>query len=167
MGCNYIHIFINILDVNVPNYELKSNMRKKILQANRLWVFNLLKVNLSIHMIPQLRIVRPSFLFFLFWTYMHWGITSHFNYWSFIAFTKITRVNSTDYELKLVDTAGQDEYSIFPAQYSMDFHGYVLVYSITSQKSFEIVQIIYDKILDVMGKAQWVLIYLLYIPIYY
>lgn len=68
-------------------------------------------------------------------------------------FTKITRVNSTDYEVKLVDTAGQDEYSIFPAQYSMDFHGYVLVYSITSQKSFEVIQIIYEKLLDVMGKA--------------
>jgi len=68
-------------------------------------------------------------------------------------FTKVTRINSTDYEVKLVDTAGQDEYSIFPAQYSMDFHGYVLVYSITSQKSFEVIQIIYEKLLDVMGKA--------------
>lgn len=68
-------------------------------------------------------------------------------------FSKITRVNHQDYGVKLVDTAGQDEYSIFPAQYSMDFHGYVLVYSITSQKSFEVIQIIYEKLLDVMGKA--------------
>ncbi|XP_055698824.1 GTP-binding protein Rheb homolog [Phlebotomus papatasi] len=68
-------------------------------------------------------------------------------------FTKLTRVNSTDYEVKLVDTAGQDEYSIFPAQYSMDFHGYVLVYSITSRKSFEVIQIIYEKLSDVMGSA--------------
>ncbi|TGZ57542.1 ras homolog enriched in brain [Temnothorax americanus] len=67
-------------------------------------------------------------------------------------FTKSTRVNSQDYELKLVDTSGQDEYSIFPTQYSMDIHGYVLVYSITSSKSFEIVQIIYDKLLDITGK---------------
>lgn len=70
------------------------------------------------------------------------------------AFTKVTRINSTEYEIKLVDTAGQDEYSIFPTQYSMDFHGYVLVYSITSQKSFEVIQIIYEKLLDVMGKTQ-------------
>lgn len=42
--------------------------------------------------------------------------------------------------------------SIFPAQYSMDYHGYVLVYSITSQKSFEVIKIIYDKLVDVMGK---------------
>ncbi|KAL7035880.1 hypothetical protein ACKWTF_008601 [Chironomus riparius] len=61
-------------------------------------------------------------------------------------------MNNTDYEIKLVDTAGQDEYSIFPAQYSMDYHGYVLVYSITSQKSFEVIKIIYDKLVDVMGK---------------
>lgn len=68
------------------------------------------------------------------------------------AFTKVTRVNSQDYGVKLVDTAGQDEYSIFPVQYSMDFHGYVLVYSITSQKSFEVIKIIYEKLLDIMGK---------------
>ncbi|KAH8306342.1 hypothetical protein KR018_008358 [Drosophila ironensis] len=67
-------------------------------------------------------------------------------------FTKVTRVNSQDYSVKLIDTAGQDEYSIFPVQYSMDFHGYVLVYSITSQKSFEVIKIIYEKLLDVMGK---------------
>lgn len=72
----------------------------------------------------------------------------------FLAFTKTTRVRSQEYDLKLVDTAGQDEYSIFPAQYSMDIHGYVLVYSITSTKSFEIVQIIYEKLLDMTGKIQ-------------
>lgn len=75
-------------------------------------------------------------------------------YICFPAFTKITRVNSTDYEVKLVDTAGQDVYSIFPAQYSMDFHGYVLVYSITSLESFQVVQIIYEKLMDVMGKSK-------------
>ncbi|XP_058061096.1 GTP-binding protein Rheb homolog [Anopheles bellator] len=68
-------------------------------------------------------------------------------------FTKKTRIQSLDYEIRLVDTAGQDEYSIFPAQYSMDFHGYVLVYSITSQRSFEVIKILYDKLLDIMGKA--------------
>lgn len=71
-----------------------------------------------------------------------------------LVFTKTTRIRSQDYDLKLVDTAGQDEYSIFPAQYSMDIHGYVLVYSITSLKSFEVVQVIYEKLLDMMGKIQ-------------
>lgn len=68
-------------------------------------------------------------------------------------FTKSCRVNGQEYDLKLIDTAGQDEYSIFPTQYIMDIHGYVLVYSITSLKSFEVVQIIYDKLLDVTGKV--------------
>lgn len=84
--------------------------------------------------------------------YIKWLNITNFSYVA--AFTKSTRVNSQDYELKLVDTAGQDEYSIFPTQYSMDIHGYVLVYSITSAKSFEIVQIIYDKLLDITGKLQ-------------
>ncbi|KAF5281168.1 hypothetical protein FQR65_LT14848 [Abscondita terminalis] len=68
-------------------------------------------------------------------------------------FTKSTRFNSQDYVLKLVDTAGQDEYSIFPSQYSIDVHGYVLVYSITSTKSFEVIQLIYEKLLDITGKV--------------
>lgn len=33
----------------------------------------------------------------------------------------------------------------------MDIHGYVLVYSIDSLKSFEICQILYDKIVDMVG----------------
>uniref|UniRef100_A0AAU7EBN4 Ras-like protein n=1 Tax=Eriocheir sinensis TaxID=95602 RepID=A0AAU7EBN4_ERISI len=68
-------------------------------------------------------------------------------------FTKKLKVRGQEYGLELVDTAGQDEYSIFPAQYSMNIHGYVLVYSITSEKSFEVAQVIYDKILDMMGKV--------------
>lgn len=67
-------------------------------------------------------------------------------------FTKSTRINSQDYELKLVDTAGQDEYSLFPSQYSIDVHGYVLVYSITSIKSFDVVKSIHEKLLDITGK---------------
>lgn len=70
------------------------------------------------------------------------------------AFTKCIRLASQDYEVKLVDTAGQDEYSIFPAQYSMDIHGYVLVYSITSSKSFDVIKVIYDKLLDMTGKVK-------------
>ena len=29
-----------------------------------------------------------------------------------------------DFELHVVDTAGQDEYSIFPTQYAVDIHGW-------------------------------------------
>jgi Ras family protein len=68
-------------------------------------------------------------------------------------FSKILKYRGQEYELKLVDTAGQDEYDIFPTQYSVDIHGYVLVYSIASSKSFDVVQVIYDKLLDMTGKV--------------
>ncbi|MBN3291210.1 PA2G4 protein, partial [Polypterus senegalus] len=70
------------------------------------------------------------------------------------AFNKLVSVNGQDFNLQLVDTAGQDEYSIFPQSHSLDIHGYVLVYSVTSQKSFEVVQILHDKLLDMVGKVQ-------------
>ncbi|KAK2489352.1 hypothetical protein MC885_012712, partial [Smutsia gigantea] len=52
-------------------------------------------------------------------------------------FTKVITVNGQEYHLLLVDTAGQDEYSIIPQMYSIDIKGYILVYSVTSIKSFE------------------------------
>lgn len=68
-------------------------------------------------------------------------------------FTKRARMRGQDYCLKLVDTAGQDEYSIFPSLYAIDIHGYCLVYSIDSQKSFEVVRIIYDKLTELTSKV--------------
>ncbi|XP_056307198.1 GTP-binding protein Rheb [Danio aesculapii] len=52
-------------------------------------------------------------------------------------FTKMITVNGQEYHLQLVDTAGQDEYSIFPQTYSIDINGYILVYSVTSNKRCE------------------------------
>uniref|UniRef100_A0A3B5QBM0 GTP-binding protein Rheb n=1 Tax=Xiphophorus maculatus TaxID=8083 RepID=A0A3B5QBM0_XIPMA len=69
-------------------------------------------------------------------------------------FNKMVNVKGQDFNLQLVDTAGQDEYSIFPQSHSMDIHGYVLVYSVTSMKSFEVVQVLHDKLLDMVGKIQ-------------
>ncbi|XP_044033411.1 ras homolog, mTORC1 binding like 1 isoform X1 [Siniperca chuatsi] len=75
-------------------------------------------------------------------------------------FNKMVSVNGQDFNLQLVDTAGQDEYSIFHQSHSMDIHGYVLVYSVTSMKrclslfSFEVVQVLHDKLLDMVGKIQ-------------
>jgi len=68
-------------------------------------------------------------------------------------FSKILRIRGQEYEIKIVDTAGQDEYSIMPSQYTMDVHGYVLVYSINSQHSFEVVRSIHDRLLDLTGKV--------------
>uniref|UniRef100_A0A8C7VJH1 GTP-binding protein Rheb n=1 Tax=Oncorhynchus mykiss TaxID=8022 RepID=A0A8C7VJH1_ONCMY len=69
-------------------------------------------------------------------------------------FTKMITVNGQEYHLQLVDTAGQDEYSIFPQTYSIDINGYILVYSVTSNKSFEVIKVIHEKLLDMVGKVQ-------------
>lgn len=68
-------------------------------------------------------------------------------------FTKNLKLRGQEYQVTLVDTAGQDEYSIFPTQYSMDIHGYVLVYSIVDPRSLEVIQVIYDKLVDMTGKV--------------
>nr|ALS05035.1 GTP-binding protein Rheb-like isoform X1 [Centropages dorsispinatus] len=66
-------------------------------------------------------------------------------------FNKNLKYKGQEYDVLVVDTAGQDEYSIFPTQYSVDIDGYILVYSIDSEQSFEVVQVIYDKLIDLVG----------------
>ncbi|CAL1546833.1 unnamed protein product [Lymnaea stagnalis] len=67
-------------------------------------------------------------------------------------FSKTTRVGGQDYELHVIDTAGQDEYSVIPQSYFININGYVLVYSVNSQKSFEVVKHVYNKIIDMKGR---------------
>ncbi|KAJ7375339.1 hypothetical protein OS493_002090 [Desmophyllum pertusum] len=67
-------------------------------------------------------------------------------------FTTKLKHNSQEYVVEVVDTAGQDEYSIFPQSYSVGIHGYVLVYAVTSAKSFEVVKVIHEKLLDMSGQ---------------
>ncbi|XP_056219923.1 GTP-binding protein Rheb-like [Seriola aureovittata] len=76
-------------------------------------------------------------------------------------FTKTMTVNGQEYNLQLVDTAGQDEYSIFPQSYTIDVDGYILIYSVTSYKSFEVVRVIHEKLLDMVGNVQVVILLLL------
>ncbi|KAK2153834.1 hypothetical protein LSH36_284g03007 [Paralvinella palmiformis] len=64
------------------------------------------------------------------------------------------KIRGQDYQLDLIDTAGQDEYSLVPQSYIMNIDGYVLVYSVTSYKSLEVVKVIYEKLLDMTGKKQ-------------
>ena len=68
-----------------------------------------------------------------------------------LAFSKKVTIKGQEYELLLVDTAGQDEYTHFPTEYSVEVDGYVLVYSIDSPKSFEVCQIIHEKLVGLMG----------------
>ncbi|KAJ3284003.1 GTP-binding protein [Borealophlyctis nickersoniae] len=70
-------------------------------------------------------------------------------------FTKILRYRNQEYACEIYDTAGQDEYSILNSKHAIGIHGYVLVYSVASRQSFEMVRIIRDKILNYTG-IDWV-----------
>ncbi|KAJ6615133.1 small GTPase superfamily [Mycena sp. CBHHK59/15] len=65
--------------------------------------------------------------------------------------TKTITHNGVEYPCELIDTAGQDEFSQLNSQHAIGIHGYVLVYSITSRASFDMIQVIYDKIVDFCG----------------
>ncbi|KAJ3084385.1 GTP-binding protein [Quaeritorhiza haematococci] len=70
-------------------------------------------------------------------------------------FTKVIKFKGQEFATEIIDTAGQDEYSILNGKHAIGIHGYVLVYSITSQASFEMIKIIRDKILNYTG-IDWV-----------
>eukprot|EP01129_Flabellula_baltica_P006622 TRINITY_DN2495_c0_g1_i1.p1 TRINITY_DN2495_c0_g1~~TRINITY_DN2495_c0_g1_i1.p1 ORF type:complete len:199 (-),score=21.87 TRINITY_DN2495_c0_g1_i1:528-1076(-) len=69
-------------------------------------------------------------------------------------FQKRIKLNNQLFNTEIIDTAGQDAYSIFGRQYAVGVHGYVLVYSITSLYSFEMVKVINEKILNALGCEQ-------------
>lgn len=71
----------------------------------------------------------------------------------FAAFSKTFTYGGVKYSLHLVDTAGQDESNILPETYVMNVDGYILVYSVDSLKSFEVVKVIREKILDRTGNC--------------
>jgi len=66
-------------------------------------------------------------------------------------FSKSVNYKGVEYECDIIDTAGQDEYSILNSKYAIGIHGYVLVYSVTSRNSFDMIQIVYDKIINFCG----------------
>jgi len=66
-------------------------------------------------------------------------------------FQKSVNYNGIEYDCDIIDTAGQDEYSILNSKHAIGIHGYVLVYSVTSRNSFDMIQIVYDKIISYCG----------------
>ncbi|CAO3573499.1 unnamed protein product [Mortierella alpina] len=70
-------------------------------------------------------------------------------------FIKSLTFHGQPYDVELIDTAGQDEFSIFNGKHALDVHGYVLVYSVTSKLSFDMIGVIRDKILNYTG-TDWV-----------
>ncbi|CAG8596740.1 11353_t:CDS:2 [Ambispora gerdemannii] len=70
-------------------------------------------------------------------------------------FNKVIRFRGQEFAAEIIDTAGQDEHSILNSTHAVGIHGYVLVYSVTSRQSFEMMKIIRDKILAYAG-TEWV-----------
>ncbi|KAK5073689.1 GTP-binding protein [Lithohypha guttulata] len=52
---------------------------------------------------------------------------------------------------EIIDTQGQDEYSMLNSKHFIGIHGYMLVYSVASQQSFEMIKVIHEKILNHLG----------------
>lgn len=63
-------------------------------------------------------------------------------------FNRTIKHKGQDYMTEIVDTAGQDEYSILNSKHFIGIHGYMIVYSVASRQSFEMVTVIRDKILN-------------------
>lgn len=55
------------------------------------------------------------------------------------------------YATEIIDTAGQDEYSILNSKHFIGIHGYMIVYSVGSRQSFQMVRNIREKILNHLG----------------
>ncbi|KAK6455680.1 GTP-binding protein of the ras family [Scheffersomyces xylosifermentans] len=66
-------------------------------------------------------------------------------------FSKTITYKNQDYAIEILDTAGQDEFSIMNEKHLIGIHGYLLVYSVTSRQSFELISVIRDKILNSIG----------------
>lgn len=87
------------------------------------------------------------------------------------SFSKVIKYKGQEYATEIIDTAGQvsklssplkshakrlglihqqDEYSILSSKHFIGIHGYMLVYSVASMQSFEMVQVIRDKILNLL-----------------
>jgi len=67
-------------------------------------------------------------------------------------FAKTIKAKGEEYDCDIIDTAGQDEFSILNSKYAIGIHGYILVYSVASRKSLEMVKIVHDKITDFIGE---------------
>ncbi|ETE69207.1 GTPase RhebL1, partial [Ophiophagus hannah] len=69
-------------------------------------------------------------------------------------YNKMLMVGKDEFHLQLVDTAGQDEYTILPHSFIIGIHGYVLVYSVTSLRSFQVVKSLHSKLHESRGKTR-------------
>ncbi|RKU43450.1 GTP-binding protein [Coniochaeta pulveracea] len=69
-------------------------------------------------------------------------------------FSKQIKIRNQEYDLEIVDTAGQDEYSILNSRHLIGIHGYMLVYSVANNQTFDMITTIRDKILNNIGSEK-------------
>ncbi|NXY66323.1 REBL1 GTPase, partial [Callaeas wilsoni] len=69
-------------------------------------------------------------------------------------YNKMVVVGKDEFQLQLVDTAGQDEYTILPHSFVISIHGYILVYSVTSLRSFQVVKALHNQLYESRGQTR-------------
>ncbi|XP_063282173.1 GTPase RhebL1 [Pelobates fuscus] len=62
-------------------------------------------------------------------------------------------IGNDEFELDVVDTAGQNEYSMIPHAFVFGIHGYIVVYSVGCERSFEIARTLHKYLVDLRGKC--------------
>ncbi|NXW38622.1 REBL1 GTPase, partial [Phaetusa simplex] len=67
-------------------------------------------------------------------------------------YNKVVVMGKDEFQLQLVDTARQEEYAILPHSFVIGIHSYVLVYSVTSLRSFQVVKTLHKKLYESWGK---------------
>jgi len=70
------------------------------------------------------------------------------------SFHKVIKFKGEEFNTEIIDTTGQDEYSLFPQKYSIGIHGYILVYSVINRASFDTIKLINEKILNAIGATK-------------
>ncbi|EJS44519.1 rhb1p [Saccharomyces arboricola H-6] len=67
-------------------------------------------------------------------------------------FTKIIPFKNHDCTLEILDTAGQDEESLLNMKSLVGVRGIILCYSIVNRASFDLIPILWDKVVDQLGR---------------
>ena len=67
------------------------------------------------------------------------------------SFLKLFHHRSQPVEIIIKDTQGVSEQEVFRSEWGLGVHGYILVYSVTSLRSFEVVKSINAKLLNLIG----------------
>merc|ERR1712063_197721 len=71
------------------------------------------------------------------------------------SYRKQVTIGEESFMLDILDTAGQEEYSVMRDQYINSGQGFLLVYSVTTKRSFETIGELKDKILQVKEKSKF------------